>query len=158
MYASPVSTPHRTASAVARPSPTPRSERSERTQQKKVVHLVMGKRRTHGRGALGRVRAAWGPGRAGGLTDMAVSAMLSLSKPPATERMMCAGMTAMMAAAATPALHVPVHSAVRAPSASVALTPNQAGTRQQTSLRESGARMKSGSSFQMATEVICMPG
>eukprot|EP00962_Isochrysis_galbana_P011413 scaffold3199_cov113-Isochrysis_galbana.AAC.2 len=65
---------------------------------------------------------------------------------------------AMIAAEATPALHVPVHSAVKAPSAIVAETPNHAGTKQHTSLSESGAFITYGSKRQMATDVICMPG
>ena len=50
--------------------------------------------------------------------------MIGRGVPPPTERMMCAGMMAMMAAAATPPLQVPLHSAVSAPRATVAEQPN----------------------------------
>jgi hypothetical protein len=39
---------------------------------------------------------------------MAVMATLSLSKPPATERVRCAGRTAMMPPASTPVFFEPV--------------------------------------------------
>ena len=64
-----------------------------------------------------------------------VIAIDSLSYPPATERIMCAGTMLMMTAAAAPAEREPEHSAASSPRNHVADTPNHAGTRQHTSLR-----------------------
>ena len=90
---------------------------------------------------------------------MAVSAMLSLSYPPPTERMMCAGTMAMIMHAAAPAVAEPEHSPVSRPRRMEAETPNHAGTKQHTSLRVIAHLPPSAlSAFQMATEVICMPG
>ena len=55
-------------------------------------------------------------------------AMLSLSYPPPTDRMMCAGMMLMMPAAAAPTLQELAHSEANKPTNTVADTPNQAGT------------------------------
>ena len=66
---------------------------------------------------------------------IAVSAIDSLSYPPPTERMMCAGRIAMISAAAAPETYDCVHSPVRSPRKTVAEMPNHAGTKQQTSLR-----------------------
>mmetsp|Transcript_547 Transcript_547/g.1617 ORF Transcript_547/g.1617 Transcript_547/m.1617 type:complete len:216 (-) Transcript_547:541-1188(-) len=91
--------------------------------------------------------------------QMEVTAMDSLSYPPATERIMCAGIMAMINAAKTPAVAEPAHSAVSAPRAAVAVTPNHAGTKTQTSLSD----MLRPSSLELstrwiATAVSCMPG
>jgi hypothetical protein len=91
------------------------------------------------------------------VAHIAVIAIDSLSYPPATERIMCAGTMLMMTAAAAPAEREPEHSAASSPRNHVADTPNHAGTRQHTSLRlifEPSAL----SVFLMTTEVICMPG
>ena len=91
---------------------------------------------------------------------MAVSAMDSLSYPPPTERIRCAGTIAITAAAKMPAFAELAASAAISPSNRVALTPNQHGTKQQTSFRLilSDATPVALSSRQIATDVICMPG
>ena len=77
---------------------------------------------------------------------------------------MCAGTMLMMSAAPAPAEREPEHSAVRKPRNHVADTPNHAGMRQQTSLREMNgfppfpAGRSALSVRLMATAVICIPG
>mmetsp|Transcript_38706 Transcript_38706/g.84811 ORF Transcript_38706/g.84811 Transcript_38706/m.84811 type:complete len:113 (+) Transcript_38706:1883-2221(+) len=66
----------------------------------------------------------------------------SLSKPPAMERMRCAGIMAMMQAAAKPAPVLPDASAVRSARKTVASAPNHAGIVQHTSLRVMGPTAK----------------
>ena len=88
---------------------------------------------------------------------IAVIAIDSLSYPPPTERIMCAGTIAMMIDAAAPAEREPEHSAASRPRNQVAETPNQAGIRQHTSFRLIG--LPSAFSARLsATAVICMPG
>jgi len=66
-------------------------------------------------------------------------------------------MIAMIPAAKMPELIDPEHSCVSRPRKVVATTPNQAGTKQQTSFRLIGKPV-AFITFQIVTEVICMPG
>ena len=63
----------------------------------------------------------------------------------------------MMSAAPAPALSDPEHSDVRSERKKVAVTPNQTGTMQHTSLREMGLPSALSTRL-MTTEVICIPG
>ena len=51
-----------------------------------------------------------------------------------------------------------MHSLVRSPRKTEADTPNQAGTKQHTSLSVMGFGASTLSAFQIATDVICIPG
>merc|ERR1719163_1688555 len=64
----------------------------------------------------------------------------SLSKPPATERMMCAGMIAMTKPAATAAPELPEVSYVSRARRIVATPPSHDGTRQHTLFRLVGPK------------------
>lgn len=65
----------------------------------------------------------------------------------------------MIPEATTVAVLLMLHSPARRPRKRVALEPNQAGTKQQTSLRDIfQAPPIHLSVFQITTEVICMPG
>ena len=90
---------------------------------------------------------------------IAVIAIDSLSYPPPTERMRCAGTTAMMAAESPPTAFEPVHSLARRPRKTVAETPNHAGTNTHTSFSDIWNFLSNEpSTCQIHTEVICMPG
>ena len=82
-----------------------------------------------------------------------------MSYPPPTERMVCAGMMLMTNAATTADVPLPLHSAVRNATRSVATAPNHAGKKTQTSFRliryESPSALRAR---QMLTAVTCMPG
>ena len=67
---------------------------------------------------------------------IAVTARDSLSYPPATERIVCAGTTDMTSAAMTAELALPLHSAVRKATSMVATAPNHAGKKTQTSFSD----------------------
>ena len=67
---------------------------------------------------------------------MAVTASDSLSYPPATDRMVCAGTMDMTSAAMTAELADPEHSAVRNATSTVATAPNHAGKNTQTSFKD----------------------
>ena len=89
---------------------------------------------------------------------MAVSAIDSLSYPPPTERIRCAGTIDMIPAATAPDAYEFEHSAVSSPRKHVAETPNHAGTKTHTSFSDMPFFIVAFMAFQMATEVICMPG
>ena len=93
------------------------------------------------------------------VADMQVSAIDSLSYPPPTERIRCAGTIDMIPAATTPEAYEPEHSLVSRPRKHVADTPNHAGTKQHTSLSDMDVSPTVRRiARQIATETICIPG
>ena len=92
---------------------------------------------------------------------MAVTAMASLSYPPATERMRCAGRTAM-----TPTPTANAVALCRGAAASRAIRPvnthasteKAAGVNTHTSLRVTSEKPAARSARKIPAEVNCMPG
>jgi hypothetical protein len=93
------------------------------------------------------------------VNTMAVTAKDSLSYPPATLRMVCAGTIDMTNDATTAAFLSPLHSAVSRPVNRVATAPNHAGKKTHTSLRDMATESPIRPSvFQIVTAVTCIPG
>ena len=88
---------------------------------------------------------------------MAVTANDSLSYPPATERMVCAGTMDITNAATTAAVPLPLHSLVNNAVKNVATAPNHAGKNTHTSFRDIFTPIAL-SVLHRNTAVICIPG